>query len=292
MQEGVERYGHQILAFCFMSNHVHLAIRVMNVPLSKIMQNLAFRYTRYYNWRHGVIGHLFQGRFKSVLVDSNRYLKELIRYIHLNPVRANLVDDPLKYRWSSHCAYLMKDEFVWLSKEEGLKQFGNSIQESMKTFHKFVMAGIGIECCIDFKKGISEGILGDDVFVEEIQERLDNRYQRDSLVIDLKTLISVVTCWYDIDEQTLRSNTLERRLSHIRAMTAVLAKETQGISLRQLEVYLGRADSTMSQAASRFEARMSQSETLRNEFQDIRTTLFKAADLVPVPINELSNCQA
>src|SRR3990172_12163731 len=105
MQEGVERYGHQILAFCFMSNHVHLAVRIKDVSLSKICQNLAFRYTRFYNWQHKTIGHLFQGRFKSVLVGSNRYLKELIRYIHLNPVRARLVENPLDYQWSSHQAY-------------------------------------------------------------------------------------------------------------------------------------------------------------------------------------------
>ena len=92
IQEGVERFGHQIYAFCFMTNHIHLALKVNDVPLSKIIQNLSFRYTRFFNWRHNVIGHLFQGRFKSVLVDGSRYLKHLIRYIHLNPVRANMVD--------------------------------------------------------------------------------------------------------------------------------------------------------------------------------------------------------
>src|SRR5438128_178680 len=91
MQEGTERYGHRILAFCFMTNHVHLAIQLKDVSLSKICQNLSFRYTQYYNKRHNTIGHLFQGRFKSILVEGKRYLKELIRYIHLNPVRAKIV---------------------------------------------------------------------------------------------------------------------------------------------------------------------------------------------------------
>jgi len=72
IQEGVERFGHRVLAFCFMSNHVHLAIQVGQINLSRIMQNLSFRYTRHINWERKRIGHLFQGRFKSILVDSNR----------------------------------------------------------------------------------------------------------------------------------------------------------------------------------------------------------------------------
>lgn len=134
MQEGVERYGHRILAFCFMSNHVHLAIQLGDVSLSKICQNLAFRYTRFYNWRHKTIGYLFQGRFKSILVDGNNYLRKLIRYIHLNPIRARITDDPLNYRWSSHQAYLMQNEFTWLARDTGLQFFGESRQDATKNF--------------------------------------------------------------------------------------------------------------------------------------------------------------
>jgi REP element-mobilizing transposase RayT len=86
LQEGIERYGHQVHAFCLMTNHVHLAIQVGEVGLPRIIQNLAFRYTRWVNWRQNRTGHLFQGRYKAVLVDADSYLLELSRYIHLNPV--------------------------------------------------------------------------------------------------------------------------------------------------------------------------------------------------------------
>ena len=85
LQEGVEQFSHYIHAFCFMSNHIHLAIQVRETSISRIMQNLAFRYARYINKKYDRVGHLFQGRFKSIIVDGNRYLKELVRYIHLNP---------------------------------------------------------------------------------------------------------------------------------------------------------------------------------------------------------------
>jgi REP element-mobilizing transposase RayT len=83
LQEGVERFKSRVLAFCLMTNHVHLAIQVDQIPLSHIIQNLSFRYTRWINWRKHRVGHLFQGRYKAFLVDQDSYLLELIAYIHL-----------------------------------------------------------------------------------------------------------------------------------------------------------------------------------------------------------------
>jgi putative transposase len=97
LQQCSERFDHQIEAFCLMTNHIHLAVRVSNTSISKFGHYLAFRYARYINKKYNRIGHLFQGRFKSVLVDDATYIKELVRYIHLNPVRAHLVSYPEQY---------------------------------------------------------------------------------------------------------------------------------------------------------------------------------------------------
>jgi putative transposase len=280
MQQGTERYGHRILAFCFMTNHIHLVIQLKDVPLSKIFQNLSFRYTRFYNQRHKTIGHLFQGRFKSVLVEGNRYLKELIRYIHLNPVRAMMVDDPLQYRWSSHQAYLMKQEFTWLTSDNCLKMFGESRHEAMEAFHHFVLLGIGRDDGIDFKKGISGGILGEDAFIEKMQEEIEGSLNNETLTIDLETLISVITRYYEIEAEMLQGPGMERRMSHIRAVTALLARDTVGVSLRELTDFCGRADSSMSQAAARLEARMCTSEALKNEIESLKAELFLIAGKV------------
>jgi len=94
-QEGIERFGHRIHAFCLMTAHVHMAIQVGDVSLSRILQNLSFRYARWVNWGQSRSGHLFQGRYKAVLVDADVYLQELTRYIHLNPVRAGMVKEPV-----------------------------------------------------------------------------------------------------------------------------------------------------------------------------------------------------
>lgn len=110
LQEGVEKYGHRIHAFCFMRNHIHLLIQVGEISLSKIMQNLAFRYSQKINRKNKRIGHLFQGRFKAILIEEHNYFTRLLRYIHTNPVRANVVDTPENYIWSSHNAYIGRNE--------------------------------------------------------------------------------------------------------------------------------------------------------------------------------------
>ena len=86
-----------------MGNHIHLALQVSDESLSKIMQNLAFRYTRWINKQQQRTGHLFQGRYKAILVDAQGYLLELVRYIRLNPVRAGLAKDPRDYLWGKAC---------------------------------------------------------------------------------------------------------------------------------------------------------------------------------------------
>ena len=278
MQEGVERYGHRILAFCFMSNHVHLAIKLSNISLSKICQNLAFRYTRFYNQGNKTIGHLFQGRFKSILVDGNRYLKELIRYIHLNPVRAKMVDDPLNYQWSSHRAYLMKQEFTWLEKDMGLQIFGESRSQAMEMFHHYVLSGIGLDDGIDFKKGVSEGVLGDDKFVERTLEEARNNRSYEPLTIDFKTLITVIMKKYRVDAEKLKGPSLDRQMSHIRSMAALLARDTVVVSLRELADFFGRADNSMSQSAARLQVRMNVSDIIKNEVDNLKGELLLAME--------------
>ncbi len=100
--ETKRRDGFQVLAWCLMSNHYHLALRMGEVPLSRSMRTLNQRYTQSYNGRHQVVGPFWQGRYRSKLVEDGAYLQQLILYIHRNPVTAGVVEDPVDYRWSGH----------------------------------------------------------------------------------------------------------------------------------------------------------------------------------------------
>ena len=185
IQQGVERFGHCVEAFCLMSNHIHLAVRVTDISISRVMHHLAFRYTQYVNRLYKRVGHLFQGRFKSILVDDEDYLKELIRYIHLNPVRTNLVPFPQQYSWSSHRAYMGLDEFCWLTKDRVLKKFNSERENAVKNFEKYVLQGIGVETDFDFKSGHSEGVLGNQDFIDDIMVKISKIQQRKIKLTDL-----------------------------------------------------------------------------------------------------------
>jgi hypothetical protein len=97
---------------------------------------------RWINWREKRSGHLFQGRYKAVLVDGDTYLSELIRYIHLNPVRAGMVDAPEKYPWSGHGVYLGKQSIPWLTTSTMLNQFGKSTKQARSRYGVFVLEGL------------------------------------------------------------------------------------------------------------------------------------------------------
>ena len=106
VEEGMGRYDAQALAYCLMGNHYHFVLHKRQANLSRLMRHLNGVYTQTFNRRHGKVGHLFQGRFKAILVDRDAYLLEVCRYVELNPVRARMVIGPGDWPWSSYRAHV------------------------------------------------------------------------------------------------------------------------------------------------------------------------------------------
>lgn len=278
LQEGVEKFGHRILSFCFMTNHIHLAIQVGEVGLSSIMQNLAFRYTRYINWKLKRIGHLFQGRFKSVLVDSDRYLKALIRYIHLNPVKAVMTARPEDYRWSSHRAYLRTDDYAWLMFDHVLGKFGDSVSEAIKQFQEYVLAGIGVEEEIDFEAGCVDGVLGDDDFIESTKMPLEVDYDLRAPSVKLEDLLQSAFHLYEVTEESLRMPGKSREQAHVRSILAAIVRSSHGVTLQDLSLYLGRDISTISKAGTLLLDKARQNPQLELELKQFKDTHLRIAN--------------
>jgi putative transposase len=120
-----------------MTNHIHLVLQTDEIPLSRIMQNISLRYTKWINYTQKRMGHLFQGRYKALLLDADRYLMELVRYIHLNPVRAGMVVVPDEYKWSGHAAYLGRENLPWLTTEWVLSLFSCKSNEACARYAQF-----------------------------------------------------------------------------------------------------------------------------------------------------------
>ncbi len=278
IQEGIERFGHRLLAYCFMTNHIHLAIQVDQVPLSRIMQNLAFRYTRYINWQQRRIGHLFQGRFKSIIVDSNRYLKQLVRYIHLNPVRAGLVLQPEEYRWSSHNAYLGNAKLVWLDPSVLLSSCADCPVEAISNFHSYVCAGINVPEEFDFKRGMHEGIFGDDDFAKAIKEKEKNPIKPQ---LSIPELVQAACERYQIDIITLKKPGKHRQAASVRAILSLLVCEESNATLEELAALLDRDASSLSKQVARLNIKKLSCRELQDEIAELRAY-----------ISQMPECQA
>ena len=134
-----------VYAWALMSNHAHILLHSGLAGVSSVMRRLLTGYAINYNKRHKRHGHLFQNRYKSIVCEEETYFKELVRYIHLNPLRAGLVDNMKKldwYRWSGHAYTLGRRKNDWQSVDYVLKQFGNDKKDAQKRYRQFVEKGI------------------------------------------------------------------------------------------------------------------------------------------------------
>jgi REP element-mobilizing transposase RayT len=273
LQEGIERYKYRIHAFCQMTNHVHLAIQVGNIPLSRIMQNVSFRYARYINSEKNKIGHLFQGRYKALLIDGDSYFVELVRYIHCNPVRAGLAENPNEYQWSSHNAYLGKSSIPWLTVDLVLSQFADQKNRAGKLYDDFIQAGITEPHRHEFHRGTFDGrILGDENFSEKALALADEKSK------NRRTLNQILdaVCWsYGLDQEILLEPGKKQPGAEARAIAAYLVQEEEHLSLTELGTVLNRDSSALSRAAGRIRERKKNDSNLADRVASTRGRLLK-----------------
>lgn len=272
LQEGVERFGHRIISFCLMTNHVHLAIQVGDTPLSRILQNLAFRYTRWINWRRARNGHLFQGRYKAFLVDAEPYLLELAAYLHLNPLRAGMVKDAVDYRWSSHRAYLGKETIPWLNTALVLGQFSKSLATARRRFREYVAGKTedGHRAEFHGKTSSDSRFIGDDSFVEDIlrqEEALSLRKPDLEAILDCVAKLSGLT----IDDMSAQGQ--KRLPSQARMLAAWAVREMSDSTLAELAEKVGREASAMSAAAARFDVRRRREMDIAEKIEELKKEL-------------------
>jgi len=162
-----KRYHWLCHAYCLMNNHYHLIIETLHETLSKGMRQLNGVYTQDYNRRHQRVGHLFQGRYKAILVQKESHFLEVCRYVVLNPVRAKAVKSPKEWTWSSYRGTAgLKKPHSCLSTDWILGQMGRRRREAERRYREFVKAGTGAESIWSEIKG--QSLLGKDGFVQRL----------------------------------------------------------------------------------------------------------------------------
>ena len=171
--ESLARFGARVHAYCWMTNHVHLAVQVADTPLGPLVQRIAGQYARRVQQRLPTTGHLFEGRYRAILVDADDHLLRLTRYIHLNPVRAGLASDPADYAWSGHRAYLGLADVPWLTTDFTLRGLGANVASARRAYAKVIALGGDPEDSVQYSRGVPGDcrVLGPDRFLQQLAAR-------------------------------------------------------------------------------------------------------------------------
>ena len=253
LAKGLNRYGHRIHAYCWMTNHVHMAIQCSGERVSSLIRDVASQYARSINRKMRRSGHLFERRHRSILVQADNYLVTLVRYIHQNPLHAGLVDDIDKYRWSSHNAYLGRGRPEWLTIDWALSMFGNSRKTAIKSYNAFVRADAGAHITKQISCGndSDDRIFGDDGFADAADAANRNAPATEGL----DEIIERVCTAHQSSEGEIASKSGNHRNAAIRAEIALEAIEARAATLATVARRFGRSESVLSRSVNRLRAK-------------------------------------
>ena len=267
LESSTRRYGAIIHLYCLMPNHYHVLLETPLGNLSQIMHHINGAYTTYFNIIRQRSGHLFQGRYKAIVIDVDEYAGELSRYIHLNPVRAGIVGRPDKYQWSSYQYYVgLRKKPDWLRLDFILSYFAKRIPTAQKRYQKFINAFVKKEYDSPLKDTVASSILGGADFVEEIKDKYLSGKKSDRNLPALAALNAGPTIEeiYNEAKAVLKEDTALSRKA-----TLYLCHRHSGRALKETGSYFGIGESAVSHANHRFELTLDEDRKLRKKIQDI-----------------------
>jgi REP element-mobilizing transposase RayT len=239
----------RIHAYCWMTNHIHLLAQVAARPLGRLMLRIASRYARTVQSHMATTGHLFERRYHASLIDVDRYLLAVVRYIHLNPVKAGLVSDPAAWRWSSHRAYLGQAACSWLTTRFVMGVLGPRLDPARRQYlalmNATTPAADEVGSVIDAGRNVQ--VLGDDEFAQRVTTGTNRPCTRRSL----DAILTACVARFGIPLNLLVSPGRSRRLSVARAWLAHQVVANRAASICAVARLLGRTEGSIRQLMSR-----------------------------------------
>ena len=234
-----DRFNWVCHSYCLMSNHYHLLVETPDGHLSRGMRQLNGVYTQGFNRTHGRVGHVFQGRYKAILVQKDSYLLELSRYIVLNPVRAGMVRVAKDWRWSSYrCTAGMTKNPEWLQVDWLLSGFSKRKKHAIEQYRSFVAKGKGQPS--PWQQLKNQIYLGDDNFVDEMQCKMAEDINLDEVPSRQKRPVPKPLDYYS-------------SVSPSRNGAIYLAYRSGGYSMKGIADYFGLHYSSVSKIVAKFE---------------------------------------
>jgi REP element-mobilizing transposase RayT len=268
LESATERYGATVHVYCLMSNHYHLLLETPQGNLSQIMRHINGAYTNYFNAKRKRAGHLFQGRYKAILVEKDSHALELSRYIHLNPVRAGMVQMPEEHRWSSYQSYIGKvAQPDWLRSAEQLGYFQGTEQEKRETYRRFVEDAIGEETISPLAGAVGTAILGSHEFIAGIEERHLADKNDNPDIPEIKK----VTCRWSVKEIVEAvSSTVKEESRLTRKLCIYMCHRYSGARLKEIGEVFGIGAAGVSQESRRFAAIIREDSDLKKIVNELR----------------------
>jgi REP element-mobilizing transposase RayT len=270
-----ERYGFLLHAYALMDNHYHLLMETPKANLSQIMQNINTSYTVYVNRKYQRSGHLLQGRFKGIIVDKDRYLVALSRYIHLNPVRSKLVKRPVDYPWTSYRAFIdQKAENSLVDTGETLSYFSKGRNKAVRAYREFVEVDEGKEenPFAAMEAGL---LLGDGAFMVKVLRRIE-RIKVDEEIpqakrlrkrVSIDAVIKACQLYYGKNRKAL----VERAKGNEGRQVAIyLARILSGEKGKEVGQHFGIKGPAVSDAIKRIEGRLDKESKLRERIEFLK----------------------
>jgi REP-associated tyrosine transposase len=233
-----ELYKYRLYAYVLMNNHVHLLMETGQVPLSRVLQGINQSYTSHFNRKYNTVGHLFQGRYKAILCDRDSYLLSLVKYIHLNPVRARLVKTPEEYQWSSHRTYVKPSGKSIVDEDQVLRLFSENKGTARRLYGAYVGDGIAVKK-EDIYTTIDKRILGDEKFADKVMGRCEAEIEpgRREREYSLATIAGAVGEMYGVTIIQMRQKGKDANIAQGRKLFSIVAHE-YGYKGREIAEYV------------------------------------------------------
>jgi len=276
LAESAHKHAVILYAFTLMSNHYHLIVETPNANLSAFVHTVNSAYTTYFNLKRKRVGHLFQGRFKSILIDKDNYLLELSRYIHLNPVRAGIVSKPRDYPYSSYSSYVFPDDDTLVSRELIWAMVAGNAGDAPARYASFVETAIQDAPPNPFMKVYGSAILGSETFIRRTLQMVSDSLDKDEIAqrktlssraSGIEEIIRVLALHFGVPAEKIATT------SPYRSYAIYLARKDTPVSGAGIGRYFGITCSAVTKIGTRMRQRMEKNNALREEMNRIEESL-------------------
>ena len=274
LREVKKRDGLVVFAWCLLPNHYHLAVRARSVPLGRTMRAIQHRYALGFNRRRGVLGPVWQGRYKAKLVEDQSYFDQLMAYIHLNPVKAGIVEDPARYRWCGHHELIRKTQEPLIDVDDALSGFGATLRSARAAYVRTLKGASTASWIGERVDRLPWWLTGDDREIQPVDSGPYVDFQGRSTGLERPSLSVAEYVEAAVDELGVERAELAGRgrkpaTVRLRELLAVVGVERYGISVKALAEELGRSRATASSWVNRGAAKRAEEKTFEKQVDEL-----------------------